>query len=536
MRRVKIVCTMGPATTGRLVEFVTAGMDVARLNLSHGTHADHELMYAQIRQASDHVGRAVGVLVDLQGPKIRLGTFADGPVELVNGATFTVTTRDVPGDVRRCSTTYPGLPGDVAPGDVMLIDDGKVALRVVEVTATDVVTRVEVGGVISNSKGLNLPGVAVGVPALSEKDERDLRWALRLRADMIALSFVRTAQDIEDVHKVMDDEGVRLPVIAKIEKPQAVDNLEEIVRAADGIMVARGDLGVELPLELVPTVQKRAVQMARRQAKPVIVATQVLESMISLPRPTRAEASDCANAVLDGTDAIMLSGETSVGKYPLEAVRTMARIIQSTEEHGLESIPPLGTSPSTRGGAITFAAAKVGELLKVKYLVTFTQSGDSARRMSRLRSPIPLLAFTPVQSVRSQLTLLWGVETFLTETVEHTDEMVMLVDQTLLSVGRCQPGDLVVIAAGSPPGIPGSLNAMRVHRMGDAVTGTAPAYRRAEVTLSTLTPPAGLRRVVTGRPTGPRAAALLDPAASALPDPAASPGTAVRSVGPSRLD
>jgi pyruvate kinase len=478
MRRAKMVCTMGPSTSGRLVEFVRAGMDIARLNLSHGSYEDHEKTYAEIRAASDATGRAVGILVDLQGPKIRLGRFAEGPVELVNGAPFTITADPVPGDVHRASTTYPGLPGDVGPGDVILVDDGKVSLRVLEVKGNDVLTTVEVGGVVSNNKGLNLPGVAVSVPALSEKDEADLRWALQLRADMIALSFVREAADIEDVRRIMSAEGVRLPVIAKIEKPQAIDNLDEIVRASDGIMVARGDLGVELPLEDVPIVQKQAVALARRLAKPVIVATQVLESMISLPRPTRAEASDCANAVLDGADAIMLSGETSVGKYALEAVQTMGRIITSTEDHGLERIPPLGTTPSTTGGAVTLAASTVGSLLNVRFLVTFTQSGDSARRMARLRSPIPLLAFTPDPAVRSQLALVWGIETFLTEMVEHTDEMVMLVDQILLSLDRCQEGDLVVIAAGSPPGIPGSLNAMRVHRIGDAVNGVAPAYRR----------------------------------------------------------
>jgi pyruvate kinase len=294
---------------------------------------------------------------------------------------------------------------------------------------------------------------------------------------MIALSFVRSAADVDDVHKIMDEAGIRLPVIAKIEKPQAVDNLEEIVRAFDGIMVARGDLGVELPLEEVPMVQKRAVELARRAAKPVIVATQVLDSMMTMPRPTRAEASDCANAVLDGADAIMLSGETSVGRYALEAVHTMARIIEFTEDRGLDRIAPLGTRPSTKGGAVTYAAATVGDLLDVKFLVAFTQSGDSAKRMSRLRSRIPLLAFTPDPAVRSQLALSWGVETFLTETVDHTDEMVKQVDESLLSIGRCEPGDLVVIVAGSPPGLPGSLNAMRVHRMGDAVSGRAPAYR-----------------------------------------------------------
>ena len=477
MRRAKIVCTLGPAVEGRLRELVEAGMDVARFNLSHGSYEEHRLRYVDVRRASDEVGRAVGVLVDLQGPKIRLGNFADGLVELPDGAAFTITTRDVLGDASIASTTYLGLPHDARVGDVILVDDGKVGLRVTDIRGQDVVTRVEVGGEVSNHKGLNLPGVAMSVPALSEKDEADLRWALRLGADMIALSFVRSADDIEGVHKIMEEEGVRLPVIAKIEKPQAVDNLEEIVRVFDGIMVARGDLGVELPLEQVPMVQKYAVELARRAAKPVIVATQVLDSMISAPRPTRAEVSDCANAVLDGADAVMLSGETSVGRHPLEAVRTMARIIETTEDQGLERIAPLGTRPSTKGGAVTYAAATVGDLLDVSYLVAFTQSGDSARRMSRLRSRIPLLAFTPDPAVRSQLALTWGVETFLTATVQHTDEMVKQVDELLLSVGRCERGEQVVIVAGSPPGIPGSLNAMRVHRMGDAVAGLAPAYQ-----------------------------------------------------------
>ena len=479
MRRAKIVCTLGPATSSRaaLRELVAAGMDVARLNLSHGAYADHEEVYANVRAASDESGRAVAVLVDLQGPKIRLGNFASGPVDLAAGDIFTITTEDVPGDKDLVSTTYSGLPGDARPGDRILIDDGKVAVEVVSVDGPRVQTRVVEGGTVSNHKGLNLPGVAVSVPAMSDKDEADLRWALRLRADWIALSFVRSAADISAVHKIMDEEGVRLPVIAKIEKPQAVENLLEIVRTFDGIMVARGDLGVELPLEEVPLVQKTAVELARRQAKPVIVATQMLESMIENSRPTRAEASDCANAVLDGADALMLSGETSVGKHPIAAVKTMARIIENTEDHGLERIAPLGTQPRTRGGAITLAAAQIGGQLDVKMLVTFTQGGDSARRMSRLRSKIPLVAFTPVPVVRSQLSLSWGVETFHTSFVKHTDEMVMQVDQLLLQEGRLQRGDLIIIVAGSPPGIPGSTNALRVHRMGDAEDGVASAYR-----------------------------------------------------------
>src|SRR4051794_4984290 len=451
-------------------------MDVARLNLSHGEYADHEQVYLRVRRASDESGRGVAVLVDLQGPKIRVGTFASGPVELADGAEFTITTEDVPGDEHEVGTTYDGLPGDVQPGDRLLIDDGKVALECVRVDGPRVVTKVLEGGRVSNNKGINLPGVAVSVPALSEKDKEDLRWALHLQADLIALSFVRNADDVKDVRAIMDEEGIHLPVLAKIEKPQAVDNLAEIVEAFDGIMVARGDLGVELPLEDVPLVQTQAITLARRAAKPVIVATQMLESMIETSRPTRAEASDVANAVLDGADALMLSGETSVGKFPIVAVQTMARIIVKMEENALGSIPPLSGLPRTKGGAITRAAAEVGELLGARFLVAFTQSGDSARRLSRLRSSIPLLAFTPGQAVRSQLALLWGVETFLTPYVKHTDDMVRQVDHALLGAGRVAKGDLVVIVAGSPPGIPGSTNAMRVHRIGDATGGVSEAY------------------------------------------------------------
>ncbi|MDF2145793.1 pyruvate kinase [Knoellia sp. p5-6-4] len=478
MRRAKIVCTLGPACSSpeKLRALVAAGMDVARLNLSHGSYADHEKVYEEVRRASDESGRAVGVLVDLQGPKIRTGRFSEGPVDLAPGAEFTITTRDIDGSETEVSTTYKGLPGDVKAGDRLLIDDGKVVLEAVEVTDTDVRTKVVVGGTCSNNKGINLPGVAVSVPAMSEKDKEDLRWALGLRADMIALSFVRSAEDIEDVHRIMDEVGVRLPVIAKIEKPQAVENLVEIIRAFDGVMVARGDLGVELPLEEVPLVQKRAVELSRRNAKPVIVATQVLESMIDAPRPTRAEASDAANAVLDGADALMLSGETSVGSYPVEAVQTMARIIASTEEHGLDRIRPLGTRPSTIGGAVAAAAVEIGTLVGAKYLITFTQSGDTAKRLSRMRTQIPTLAFTPEPAVRSQLALSWGIETYLGPKPRHTDHYAMEVDQVLLKEGRLQEGDLVVIVAGSPPGIPGSTNALRVHRMGDAINRVAPAY------------------------------------------------------------
>jgi pyruvate kinase len=478
MRRAKIVATLGPATSSyeNLKKIIDAGVDVCRMNLSHGTYDVHEEIYHNVRQAAADAGRAVAVLVDLQGPKIRLGKFEGGPYELAEGDTLTITTEDIVGTKELSSTTYKGLPGDVKAGDPLLIDDGKVALRVVSTDGTRVVTTVEVAGPISNNKGINLPGVAVNVPAMSDKDEADLRWGLRLGADFIALSFVRDAADIKRVHEIMDEEGIRLPVIAKVEKPQAVDNLEEIVDAFDGIMVARGDLGVELPLEAVPIVQKRAVELARRWAKPVIVATQVLESMISSPRPTRAEASDCANAVLDGTDAVMLSGETSVGEYPVVTVKTMARIIESTEDHGLDRIPELGTKPRTQGGAITLAAAEVAEFIGAKYLVVFTESGDSARRMARLRCEIPMIVLTPHENILRRMALSWGVTSFLVDPVTHTDAMFVQVDDILLGQGLAEKGDKVVVIAGSPPGIAGSTNDLRVHKIGDAHAAAAPAY------------------------------------------------------------
>jgi pyruvate kinase len=452
-------------------------MNMARLNLSHGGYSEHQHRLDQVRAAAAEAGVPIAILVDLQGPKIRLARFKDGPHDLARGDVFTITTDEVEGTKERVGTTYKGLPGDCKAGDRILIDDGKVTVEVTAVKGNDVVTKVIEPGAVSNNKGINLPGVAVSVPALSEKDMDDLRWGLKAGADFIALSFVRNADDIKDVHRIMDEEGIHVPVIAKIEKPQAVDNLVSIVDAFDGIMVARGDLGVELPIEDVPLVQKRCVELARDAAKPVIVATQMLDSMITNSRPTRAEATDCANAVLDGADALMLSGETSVGEFAIEAVQTMSRIIQRTEEGGLERIRPLKHEPRTKGGAITKAAVEVGAIVGAKFLVAFTQSGDSARRMSRLRSPIPILALTPDRGTYNRLALSWGVEPMITPVVSHTDEMVKQVDGLLLESERTTIGDNVIIVAGSPPGIPGSTNAMRVHRMGDAVAGAAPAYR-----------------------------------------------------------
>jgi pyruvate kinase len=471
-RRAKIVCTLGPATSSQeqITALIGAGLDVARLNLSHGTQADHLRAYQHVRAGSDATGRSVGVLADLQGPKIRLGTFPGGPVRLGVGDEFIITTDDIPGDQHEASTTYQGLADDVRVGDRVLIDDGNVQLDVTGVSGIRVHTRVVVGGKVSDHKGINLPGVAVSAPALTDKDESDLRWALATGVDMVAMSFVRTPDDASLARKIMGEAGrPGVPLIAKIEKPEAVRVLPEIVDAFDGIMVARGDLGVELPLEQVPAVQSRAIRLARERARPVIVATQMLESMINAPRPTRAEVSDVAGAVVEGADAVMLSAETSVGAYPVETVATMARIVAAAEENSLRAEHSLSRMPTTTGGAIARAAAEVGAIVGAKALVAFTMTGETARRLARYRSPIPLLAFTTESATRSQLALTWGVETFIVPTVRHTDDMVHEVDSALVSLGRCAIGDKIVIVAGSPPGSPGKTNALRVHRIGDAI-------------------------------------------------------------------
>jgi pyruvate kinase len=470
-RRAKIVCTLGPATDSpeRCRALIEAGMDVARLNFSHGDRAEQGRRFHEVRQAAEAAGRNVAVLADLQGPKIRLGRFADGPVEWLTGERIRITVEDVEGTHDRVSTTYHQLADDVRPGDKLLVDDGNVALIAVEVeNGTDVVCDVTEGGTVSNNKGLSLPGVDVSVPAMSEKDADDLEFALRLGVDFIALSFVRRPEDVKLVHRVMDRVGIRRPVIAKIEKPEAVDQLEDIVLAFDGVMVARGDLGVEMPLEQVPMVQKRAIQICRDNAKPVIVATQMLESMITHSRPTRAEASDVANAVIDGADAVMLSGETSVGRYPIQAVATMSRIITSVEASGT-GVSALKHTPRTSGGAIVKAAKDIGDALGAVALVAFTQTGDTARRLARLQPSQRILVFTPVEQVQRQMALLWGAEAHLVWTVKTTDDMVRQVDSALLNRRVCRPGDLVIVVAGTPPTTPGATNTIRVHHIGDVL-------------------------------------------------------------------
>ncbi|WP_257182610.1 pyruvate kinase [Corynebacterium cystitidis] len=466
-RRTKIVCTLGPAVASKeaIVGLVRDGMNVARMNFSHGDHADYEQNYKWVREATDETGKAVGILADLQGPKIRLGRFKEDKTFWETGEIVRITVDEVEGTHDRVSTTYKNLAKDAKPGDRLLVDDGKVGLICLEVDGNDVVCRVTEGGPVSNNKGVSLPGMDISVPALSEKDIADLKFALKLGVDFIALSFVRSPSDVDLVHEVMDEVGRRVPVIAKLEKPEAVDALESIILAFDAIMVARGDLGVEIALEQVPLVQKRAIQIARENAKPVIVATQMLDSMIDNSRPTRAEASDVANAVLDGADAVMLSGETSIGIDPHNVVRTMSRIVRVAESTG--QVPPLVHIPRTKRGVISYSARDIAERLNAKAMVAFTTSGDTARRVARLHSKHPLLVFTPRQEIRSQLALTWGTETFLCREVSGTDDMIKVVDEELLGFADYNEGDTMVVIAGTPPGVAGTTNMVHVHQLGE---------------------------------------------------------------------
>ena len=446
---------------------INAGMNVARLNMSHGDYTEHAYRYNQVRETAKRLNKRVAIMADLQGPKIRLGKFENGEKHFLNvGDPFTITVDDIEGTAERCSTTFKGLPGDVNVGDKLLIDDGKVMLEAVEVTETDVVCKTVVPGYVSNNKGINLPGVAVSVPAMSEKDEADLRWALKQGVDLCALSFVRSGDDVTRAHEIMDEEGRRVPILAKLEKPQAIENMQDIIDKFDAVMVARGDLGVELPLEEVPIAQKKIIEAARVWAKPVIVATQMLESMASNPRPTRAEASDVANAVIDGTDAVMLSGETSVGDYPVETVTTMAKIVENVENHGVEKIAGINWNPHTTSGIMAKSAAEIAERLGAKYLLAFTSSGDTARRLSRLRPTTPILAFTNRNETAQQLCLSWGIESYVTQTYSVFNEMVAGVSEILLQNGMVEDGDRVVIVYGSPMGTAGKTNAIRVHKIG----------------------------------------------------------------------
>jgi pyruvate kinase len=469
-KRTKIVATLGPATDSleAIRALAEAGADVFRMNFSHGAPEDHKRRAAWVRQVSEELGRTLALLQDLQGPKIRIGRFKEGRVELKPGQPFVLTRVPLEGDETRVSLTYRGLPDDVVPGQVLLLDDGRIRLRVERVVGDEIHTVVEVGGVLSDNKGINVPGAELSIPALSEKDIQDLALGAEVGVDWVAVSFVRTRDDLLLARHYLARYGSRARLMAKIEKPSAVERFEEILEEADGIMVARGDLGVEMPLEEVPIVQKRIILRCIAAGKPVITATQMLESMVQNPSPTRAEASDVANAIFDGTDAVMLSAETAAGKYPVEAVAMMARIARTVEASPefIQKLNVLRPAPTpTTQDAIAQAADDIVEAVGARAIVVFTATGGSARRIARTRPQVPILALTPNLEVRNQLALVWGVIPHLAPDPRDTDDMVRLALEAVKALGLAQVGERVVIAAGVPFGVRGTTNLIRVERV-----------------------------------------------------------------------
>jgi pyruvate kinase len=470
MRRAKIVCTLGPSssTPERIGELIEAGMDVVRLNFSHGSHEDHAKLLTTVRSEAERRDVSIAALLDLQGPKIRVGRFEKGQIELLPGAEFTITTDpNVTGNEHRVSTTYAGLTKDVRPGDQILLDDGYLSLAVTEVVDKDVKTIVVTGGTLKNNKGINLPGVEVSAPALSDKDKADIAWGLRMGVDYVALSFVRRPEDVLEAKRLLTADNVRIPVIAKIEKPQALDRLDEIIAAADGVMVARGDLGVEVGPEKVPLMQKRMIERTNAQGKIVITATQMLESMIQQPRPTRAEASDVANAVLDGTDALMLSGETASGKYPVEAVKTMARIIREIEQSSYyrQWIEPPQLEMAVSSNAIAHAAVIAARAMKSKVIACVTDSGGVARLISEYRPEANIVALTSSDVTYRRLSLVWGCTPAHIQTAATTDELIDRVEAVLSARNLARTGENVVITMSVPVGSGQSTNLLKVHSM-----------------------------------------------------------------------
>jgi pyruvate kinase len=471
MPRAKIVCTLGPASSSpeRIGELIDAGMSVARLNFSHGSHEDHARMLATVRAEADKRGKAIAALLDLQGPKIRVGKFATpAGVQLKPGAEFTITTdTSIVGDEKRVSTSYSLLPKDVRPGDHILLDDGYLSLAVTGVADHEVRTVVVTGGVLKNNKGINLPGVEVSAPALSEKDRTDIGFALRHGVDYVALSFVRRPEDVLEAKRLLTMDQVSIPVIAKIEKPQALERLGEIIDVSDGIMVARGDLGVELGPEKVPVWQKRIIEETNRRGKIVITATQMLESMINQPRPTRAEASDVANAVLDSSDALMLSGETASGSYPVEAVRTMSRIIEEIEHsayyHQNLDAPHIALEISAN--AIAHAAVIAAHAMKLRTIVVASDSGGAARLVSEYRPDANVVCVTTNEVTYRRLALVWGVTPVLIGPSASTDELVDRIEATLVERTLARPGESVLITMAVPVGSGMQTNALKVHQI-----------------------------------------------------------------------
>lgn len=467
-RKTKIVCTLGPATAGleRLTDLIRAGMDVARLNFSHGTHEQHGQAIDDVREASRLASKPVAILLDLQGPKIRTRRLRGGAATLDDGARFVITVEDLPeGDSTRVGCTYAGLAEDVRAGDTMLLDDGYLILHVEEVRGPDVLTRVVKGGTLKDSKGIIVPGARISAPAISEKDVQDAVFGLARGVDAIALSFVASEQDVLALRTMMREQGRVVPIVAKIERWEGVEDIEDIVRESDAVMVARGDLGLEMPAEQVPVLQKRIIARCNYYGRPVITATQMLESMITNPRPTRAEASDVANAVIDGTDCVMLSGETSVGRYPLDAVRTMAAIIRTTEEH-FPAAQPLHETPSdtvmNTADAIGHACCALAAQVRAAAIITLTSSGSTARLIARHRPATPIFAFTDDENTLRQLALTWGVEAFLIAPLPGTADPVREVVRSARESGLVKPGDVLVVTAGTPLGARAGTNLIQV--------------------------------------------------------------------------
>ena len=472
MRTTKIVATLGPATDspGMIRKLRHAGVDVFRINASHGTPGDLTRRIRAVHSVAAELEAPIGVLVDLQGPKIRLGTFEGGGCELPTGSVFTITTGTVVGNCERASTTYPDFAKDVQPGDTVLLADGAVQLRVIDTDGVSARHQVVSGGTVGDRKGINLPGVAVSTPSLTQKDIADLEAALETGIDFVALSFVRKPEDVIRLKSYLEEKGARLPVVAKIEKPEGWRNLDDILRESDGVMVARGDLGVEMALEQVPFIQKSIIERARTQGRFVITATQMLESMIEHPTPTRAEVSDVANAIYDGTDALMLSGETSVGRYPEESVKMMARIAAETEAHRRPNLfvdmPPSPGEP-THAEIVATAAYNAGRSAGVEAIAVFTTSGGSARLIARCRPPVPIFAFTTNPEVARQLSVVYSIQPVLAPPVSSTDEMMAQVDRMLLDRGWLKMGDDVVFVAGQPIGRAGTTNLIKLHKVGE---------------------------------------------------------------------
>ncbi len=479
-RRAKIVCTLGPSSSSPTVieKLVGAGMDVARLNFSHGTHADHAHNIASVRHAGVHHEKPIAILADLQGPKIRTGQLKDGrPVRLRFGQKLTITTKTMIGDAEAISTTFRALPESVHKGDQILLSDGDIALRVLSTHGREVVCQVENGGDLGEHKGINLPGIKLKIPSLTPKDRIDLKFALEHGADYVALSFVRTARDVRAAKAAIARAGKSIPVIAKLEKPEAIENLDEILAIADGVMVARGDLGVEMPPEKVPVVQKHIISRSRNALIPVITATQMLDSMQKNPRPTRAEASDVANAIFDGSDALMLSGETAAGLYPLESVRMMDRIICEAEAAITELPRPARFAEIHIGEAIAEAVCHAAEELHMNVVAVFTETGLSARLVSKYRPRAPIVAFSPNPETRRRMSLLWGVLPRRIANLHNIDELARVAEERLVEEKLAKRGNVVGIIAGTPLGARGTTNLLRLVRIGGLIPADIPSPR-----------------------------------------------------------